>query len=325
MNTYSKQQLIRYLLGQTPPDLTQAIGDHATNDTELAAKLDVMRLAIGATEFDKARIELIGVSPPLTKRRPGGVEATPSNSPLARGRVKPWPLRRLLKLAACLLFVLLLTSLGYAGYAWWTAPLFADDFKSGWFDSSKWRAPPEIIKDGGVFAEKGSIKLINRGYLVTKQEFKSPIEVSFDWKWSYLGLQPLYADHLTVVLRTTGKPGMVFAYEAQDGVLIRFNAWDGTLSIWTEDEVKTEPLLPVGAMHLPAEQWHNIRITDDGNNISVYISGPAIPPVFSNKPIVQKSVTYRTIANHIAIYNREMLDEIPHESSIRAFCIRALK
>jgi hypothetical protein len=251
-------------------------------------------------------------SPPLTKERVGGVN-------------RAWPRLRLIKLAASVLFVLLLTSLGYAGYAWWTAPLFADDFKSGWFDSSKWRAPPEIIEAGGVFAEKGHIRLINRGYLVTNQEFKQPIELSFDWKWSQLGLLPKYADHLAIALRTTGVPRQTHSYEVEDGVVLKFDAYGGNLILSQGSHDEPTFLLPQGTLPLPQEQWHQIRVTDDGETISVYVSGPAIPDAFAKKPVAQITVKYQGKANPIALYNREMLKSIPHESSIRAFVVRALK
>jgi hypothetical protein len=115
------------------------------------------------------------------------------------------------------------------------------------------------------------------------------------------------------------------SYEIQDGVLVRFNAVDGTLSIWTTNEQDSQPVVPQGGVPLPAEQWHAIRIIDDGTNIAVYLSGPAIHPSASHKPIAVKAVPYRGEANHVALYNRELLKDIPHESSIRAFAIRRLK
>jgi hypothetical protein len=236
--------------------------------------------------------------------------------------------RRLLKLAACVTLVFVVSGLAYAGYAWWTAPLFADDFKSGWFDSRKWRAPPEIIKEGGVFPEKGHIRLINRGYLVTNQEFKEPIEISFEWRWSQLGLLPQYADDLTVVLRTTGKAKRHRTYEVEDGVVIRFVSFAGSIFISSgppERALYGNVNPPLLTIPLPAEEWHRIRVTDNGETIAVFVSGPAIPEQQWSEPLVKLATHYRGLANHVAVYNRELVAGIPHESSIRAFRVHPLR
>lgn len=310
MNAFTDKELIRVLLGQAPPDMALAVDERAARDEDLAAKLDVLRQVVGAWD----------PTPPVVQE-PSEVRATVAATPAPRR----WPLRRLAKLAACILAVVTLSGLAYAGYAWWTAPLFADDFKSGWFDSSKWRAPPEIIPDAGVYVDKGQARLINRGYLVTVPEFTEPIEISFDWKWSQLGLLPQYADHLTVALRTTGKPRPERSWEVHDGILIVFDAYRGSLTISTPEDNDPQPSLPMASLPMPAERWHRIRITDDGKNIAIYLNGPEIPAQFADKPVATRAISYKGDARHVALYNREMLKSIPHESSIRGFVIRALK
>lgn len=72
----------------------------------------------------------------------------------------------------------------------------------------------------------------------------------------------------------------------------------------------------VDFVDIPAEEWHTIRITDDGETINIYIKGPAIDQKYADTPIFTISPQGRFEGHRIAIYNREFAGRVPHESLI---------
>ena len=93
--------------------------------------------------------------------------------------------------------------------------------------------PPVVLVEakGGIWAEPGYLRIVNRAYLVPRREFTEPIDLQFEWKWSQLGGDPQYADHLSVAIRTNATPNETFFYEVSDGLIIKFNAWGGYINI----------------------------------------------------------------------------------------------
>lgn len=202
-------------------------------------------------------------------------------------------------------------------------PLLQDDFSDEWFDSSRWLPPPEFVHDSGIKEQNGFVKLVNRGYLITRREFFQPLMVSFDSNWSELGTNPLYADHLAVVLRTSGTAMPEPPHEISDGVIVKLNAWSGTAEIWSQPDAPHTASTPKAIVKLPAERWHHVRITDDGDWIAVYVMGPAMPDSSCDTPILAARCPTRTGHGHIVLYNRECVAHIPHESCIDNLVVTA--
>lgn len=135
----------------------------------------------------------------------------------------------------------------------------------------------------------------------------------------------MYADHLVVVLRTTGEADRERPFEAKDGVMVRFNAWTGQVYIDAEPNNRHYAATAPGSIKMSPEAWHHIRITDDGRNVAVYMSGPAVADESSDTPILSAECPDVGVAGHIAIYNREELAGIPHESYIDNVVVTALR
>ena len=235
---------------------------------------------------------------------------------------------RVHKLMALVLSLVVLSSGGgFAAYSFlFEQSLLRDDFNSGWFDSSKWLPPPDIIKEGGVRAEKGHVRLINRGYLVPRREFSEPIQIDFEWKWNQLGLNPLYSDVMTVALRTDGN-AREFSHEVQAGFLVQFNAWGSFIQIATPDGellAITEKFETLKIHAMPAEQWHKIRVIDDGKSIRASFSAQGNSDDALEKMVLVYEYEAAPKGKRFAIYNRELV-AFPHESCIRNLTVKQLK
>ncbi len=76
---------------------------------------------------------------------------------------------------------------------------------------------------------------------------------------------------------------------------------------------------------MPAEAWHHIRITDDGNEIAVLITGPAISQKQGGQPVLRVRCPDESPRRYVAIYNRELIAEAPQESRNDNVVIRALR
>jgi len=249
------------------------------------------------------------------------------------GRFVSTRLRRALTIAA--LGLALLTGIGWTTWAFlYDPPLLQDDFNDRSFDANLWMPQPEVDRrfkePMGVSERNRYLKLVNRGFLITRREFRESISLSFDWSWSELSpmLDPLYADILTVALRTTGNASPRHPYEISDGLLVVFYVWGPFMQIRQrldgQDTVLGSTEDAGLKLPIPADEWHKIRITDDGETISVYMYGPEIGDRFTEKPLLQVRCPQKFEGHHIAIYNREFLNETPHESLIDNVVVRAI-
>jgi hypothetical protein len=72
------------------------------------------------------------------------------------------------------------------------------------------------------------LRLLNRGSVVTRQEFEGPIEVSFDWRWVDHAQWPLYGEIFAVCLRTHGEHRPKHDFGITDGLVLYFNTVDST-------------------------------------------------------------------------------------------------
>src|SRR5262249_12347394 len=79
---------------------------------------------------------------------------------------------------------------------------------------------------------------------------------------------------------------------------------------------------PDHAVFMPDNEWLTVRIVDDGKTISVFISPAGHAEDQAAALAVPSPVG--SSADHIAVYNRELLGSLPHESHIRNFTVRTL-
>lgn len=231
--------------------------------------------------------------------------------------------------------ILLLICVGFAWAVFRPRPLLSDSFGDEWVDPDLWFTPRS-----GVREEGGHMRLLNRGYLVTEKEFSGPISVSFDWKWLDIDSHPHYSEQLAVVLRTTGRPREQHSFEVKDGVVVRFDAQGGRITVSLAKEDPSGFLDEIGStlstdsghrfqispaltkrIPMPAEKWHGIRIADDGRIVAVYLSGPEVPREYKDTPILSVRCPDEFTERHIAVYNREYVGETNHESRIDNFVL----
>lgn len=210
-------------------------------------------------------------------------------------------------------------------------PVLRDNFSENWFHPGKWREQSRPV----VRFENGYARLQNRGFLVTKKEYREPIELSLDWRWIDLKGDPLYTDDLTVALRSHGQPRGDRPWEATDGILVRFSSGPSRVSIGLGAAVGDMEGLAVSApaiYPMPSNVWRKIRIVDTGESIEVYLSGDSYYPNADaqtplprddREPILTVAYDEPFSAGHIAIYNREYVGDsrehaggVPHESHI---------
>lgn len=303
MNTHTNSDLICYVLGELPIETVQTIEAQAKADRILAAKIEMMRDSIEADEDcpADAKAEI----PEPTKARVRWWIAKPS-------------LRKAVIAASILVVACGMTWAGYKLLS--PRVLLQDNFNADWFDSRIWKTGRR-----GVREMNGGMRLMNRGSLVTKKEFAEPLAVSFRWKWIDHAEDPLYADELVVALRTTGEHKKEHSYEILDGVLVRFNTWEGSAAIFKGVSATPLASVPRGSLPLSADEWRDIRITDDGETVSVYLTGKGIDPKYGKTPLMQARCPDYRPGGHIGVYNRELLADAVHESWLDDFLICALK
>lgn len=292
----SQHDLILYVLGEASPEMALDIEAQARQDDCLAAKLNVMRWFMGAPMPEDG--------------------SSPTGCCVARWR--RWLVgRRNWLAAAC---VLLLAGVGWSGYALLVnPPLLEDNFNGRWFDAGKWLGARPVLRQ-----EDGHLRLSNRGAIVTQQEYPQPVSLSFRWRWLDLAGDPLNADHLTIALRTRGFFNPARPFEVQDGILVKLNASSGAASIQSVTEETLISQTAIATLPMPADLWHTVRITDDGETICLYLAGPNIPREHVKTPVLQLHSARRGQEYHIAIYNREFVADATHESHIDDFLLERL-
>lgn len=304
MAAFENDDLIRYVLGNAETPIAKHIEEARATDPELQAKLMLMEcFAHGTSAPDettsKPFLELIA----------------------ALGMRFHEFLFRRPRVAVTSLLLLLVAGAAYGGWVLATKPLLEDHFLRRSFDSTVWNAPRRHVRQ-----EHGYVKITNRGYLVTQQEFDGPFVLSFRWRWLDLAEDPPYSEDLAVAIRTSGTPRVAWTHEAEDGVRIKFNTFNRNVVIsWGTHITPNSFESARGSVPMPSDAWHDIRITDDGAKIAVYVSGPEIPREQSAKPVLEVDCDYSPLNRKIAFYNREMLAWTPHESHITDVLVRSLR
>jgi len=308
MSRFDEETLVLYAAGRLDESRRREIVEAASGDDELIATLEVIGVLSGLGESS------VRPDPPTRLQR----VRVRARSMLGACRRHPvW-----------LALAVVVAASGMAGAGWMLLMpryLLHDDFDDNWFDSRLWLSPPSFGDKQGIREADGRLKLVNRGYLISKEEFAGPIEVSFDWSWSELGLNPIYGDHLVIALRCTGEPTPHYPFEVLDGVVIRLNSWAGMAEISAEPGGQNHRKTPQGEIKFVPDTWHHIRITDDGEQIAVYVTGRNDPDHPDDKPVVEGSYPTGPKTGHLIIYNREQVGGVPHESYIDNIVVRPLR
>lgn len=283
--------LISYVLGDATPDVATAIEGRTAIDPEFAAEVAVLRSLAGTP-----------------------AELPPSPTPKRRRF-------RVRKSVLAILLLLLTATAAYAGYVLTrTPPLLEDSFSSQTVSYNNWERK---LGRAGVRAEKGHLRLLNRGSVVTRQEFEGPIEVSFDWRWLDLGTHPHYAETFHVVLNTHGLHEDQHPFQITDGFTIDFNCVAHAVHMGLVHGPYSLHAAP-DSTPFPSDEWHHVRIVDDGVSISVFITGPAIDPKYEEQPVLVATPPSRPSGRRIAFFNREYVAGINHESNIDNVVVRSL-
>ena len=142
-------------------------------------------------------------------------------------------------------------------------------------------------------------------------------DIRFRWKWIDLTGDVHYRDELIVAIHTQGVPLSQHSFEATDGIAVRLNATSGNFRI---DRLGTPYTLirstPPSSFPLAADQWYDVRITDDGETVSLYVTEHGRDDASKDRPVLQVKVDGRGPGHHIAFYNRERIAAASHESWI---------
>ncbi len=297
MSEFSTGEVISYVLGDAPPELAAAIASQLPADPELSAKVTMFNGSLSGTEPDSARV--VGEAVPL-----------PSNP------IPPPPRRRMrwrVVVAASVGFLALSGIVWGAWELFKPKPLLQDSFARPWFDSTVWHSERPIVR-----AEKGYLAMVNRGSVRTQKELRAPFDLRFEWRWRDLAGYPHYSETLSVALSTTGKHDKEHSFYIADGIVVAFQTYPGRVGIVRgrgAEAAGTE--CKDGTLPFGANEWYRIRITDDGDEVAVYVRGPEIDEAYWTKPVLKQSFAGRGGGSYFSIFNREAVGGVPHESHIR--------
>ncbi len=171
---------------------------------------------------------------------------------------------------------------------------------------------PEIDKPGiplhlssDVEIDFGKLILVNRGYLVSKEQFPDGVTVDFKWMWT--DGRGEYCDDLTVALRTSGRHLGEWPHEVADGITIRFCPDAQRLSI--SEQNPTRVIDREMGLKIERNEWQRIRITDNNETISVFLNN-------LEAPVLEVRTKHSAPEYRVAFYNREPVGNINKESVI---------
>ncbi len=231
-------------------------------------------------------------------------------------------LRRRLKrrLAAAVGTVALLAiALWVAANHWPARILLADSFEDPQQSRRNWSDASPTITNSRLQASldyvDGQARLRNRGGLASWGHFPDPIALKFKWKWTEG--KGIYSDILSVALRTAGGLRDQWPHGQGDGIQIDFSPPDGAVRF--VDLLHSNEVGGVrNGIPLPQNEWLNISIVDDRQQISVYLND-------SPEPILRGPAPHPSRHHRILFYNREPVFGIEKESLIDDVRIEAIK
>lgn len=282
-------EIAAYLLGDAPEDVRARVRAAAEGDPDLREQL----AALG----------------PLASEAP--VSPAPVVAPAVRPRRwRPWG--RPTVVAAGV--VVAVSGVVWGGYELLrTPPLLQDSFGKRTIEYRTWH--PRLGRKG-VSAEDGYLRLLNRGSVVTRREFDVPIEIEFDWRWIDHGQWPLYAEVLSVGLRSTGRQQEEHDYRLKDGFVVEFNCVEHSVrAVAADDMVVVSTSGPDSVPFVPGE-WYHVRIADDGAAVSVFVTGPSVDQKYKTQPVLTAPFPSGLTGKRVAFYNREYTAKTNHESQV---------
>lgn len=287
MADFTTRQLLDYLRGRASPELSGRISQAAREDGDVAFRLEMLR-----------------------DNLPKPTARTPSN----------------LKVYAVVFSVGIATGLAAA------VAYFAATVPHGTTEETpRQDKTTEPLKAAGIFTrlevgrptvrfEKDYTVLLNRGSIVTVDEFPVPYEVSFDWRWLDLLGNSDYPEILNVILHTAGTHSKKDPFRMADGMDITFRCASGFINI-INPKSDLVGKTAEQAVDLSEGQWHSVRVVDDGKQIEVFVFPKGKEP---GKAVLAAPYQWVFQKHRIAIYNREFRDDRPHETHIANFTVRAL-
>lgn len=141
----------------------------------------------------------------------------------------------------------------------------SDDFEGKTLDLCKWRVVTEGIQPGGAAVTQvdGHVELVNRGYLVTKQQYdpRAVGAVRIRGRWTLNSEK----DYLQVITRSSAEPTGNHG-EAESGIEFSLNAQVSDFTISERLNGRTSGI-GGGVFHVNAGDVIDFEIFDDGLNL----------------------------------------------------------
>ncbi len=205
--------------------------------------------------------------------------------------------------------------------------LLSDDFNGDVLDATKWTTnlkwpigDTPVVSEGKVSVEQrdGHVILMNRGHLVTKDQFDPDrlggIVITGQWTYDVTN------DALQLLTRSDGVPGDGYG-ETANG--LEFKYWNtsdrkGQLAIEVKgDKLKIADMKTKGSVYLYPGITFNFKIVDNGvKGLSFTLSGVSNP--YNTATVTARLVSDTTTAKHVVFHNREYegIDNIAHLDNI---------
>jgi hypothetical protein len=178
------------------------------------------------------------------------------------------------------------------------AQLVTDDFNDGVIDTSKWGT--STFGSGTVTEDSGTLNLTNRGRIVCTTTF--PLGIALDMRVTFSGA---VSEEFKVVLRTDGAFGGAYG-ETLNGVVVALRPSVDKVEIidFTAGGVYLQDVPYV----LNTGLAYDLRITDDGSTLNVYVNDFTTP--------VATASTASNSGTKLSVYNREAYPPSNHITNI---------
>lgn len=179
----------------------------------------------------------------------------------------------------------------------------SDDFSSGTIDRTRWTTVSP--KGGSATVVDGSLKLLQREYLATLQNYTpnaqgadTPLTITCDWASNNTG------DMIQILTRSDALSGNGYG-ETKSGILF-YVTTDGTVSIQTVTDAAATALVTAETkLTKVVDQTYAITITDNGSDLSFDIYQKSSP---TNRVTVTTTSDFRmdaTDGQFVVLHNRE--------------------
>jgi hypothetical protein len=206
-----------------------------------------------------------------------------------------------------------------------------EDFTS--VEGSRWTV--ELPLPGSSLqVKKSELMMANRAYIVSKQDFAGPLELSLKWTHKDNDGGRLYADAFQLTLHSSGGLQGGGTRELKDGVQVRLTPGTGLLQITqvvkgevTElfrqylelEKDETKQAWPP----LSGEDWYHIKIKDDGAKISASVSKNNGDPFIAGEG---KYDAKKITGHKIVLGNREIKGPVKFMTSyVQGLSVKPLK